>query len=110
VTPRRGLILCAVWVQGKRVDSSGRRVKGRGAADASQSEDRYSGRAGNFESVESEGGAGPSKSVEGWIIFVSGLNEETNEEGQCAPISCVPLLRVSSAVQRVLPRRDDRLV
>ena len=65
---------------GRRVDSAGRRVRGRGTADACQSEDRYAGRAGNFESVESGDGAGPSKSVEGWIIFVSGLNEEINEE------------------------------
>ena len=67
-------------MQGKRVDSAGRRVKGRGTGDACPSEDRYAGQAGNFESVESGDGAGPSKSVEGWIIFVSGLNEEINEE------------------------------
>jgi len=70
---------------GRREDSAGRRLKGRGTGDACLSEDRYAGRAGNFESVESGDGAGPSKSVgfqsvEGWIIFVSGLNEEINEE------------------------------
>lgn len=78
-------------MQGKRVDSAGRRVKGRGDASASQNEERYSGRSGNFESVESGGGAGPSKSVEGWIIFISGLNEETNEEGGLYFFACMPL-------------------
>lgn len=81
-------MLCGV--QGKRVDSAGRRVKGRGEANASQNDERYAGRSGHFESVESDGGSGPSKSVEGWIIFVSGLNEETNEEGQ-SPVCCVSL-------------------
>ena len=73
--------IVGVW-QGKRMDSAGRRVKGRGEANASQSDERYAGRSGQFESVDSGGGPGPSKSVEGWIIFVSGLNEETNEEGE----------------------------
>jgi RNA-binding protein 8A len=86
-------------VQGKRVDSAGRRVKGRGDANASQNEERYSGRSGNFESVESGGGPGPSKSVEGWIIFISGLNEETNEEGGLCFIVCM-LLQDCAQVQR----------
>lgn len=46
-----------------------------------EAEERYSGRAGQFESVDSEGGKGPAKSVEGWIVFVQGVNEEANEEG-----------------------------
>lgn len=76
-----------MW-QGKRMDSAGRRVKGRGEANASQSDERYAGRSGQFESVDSGGGPGPSKSVEGWIIFVSGLNEETNEEGEWMRAKC----------------------
>uniref|UniRef100_A0A7S0U015 RNA-binding protein 8A n=2 Tax=Hemiselmis andersenii TaxID=464988 RepID=A0A7S0U015_HEMAN len=68
---------------GKKVDSAGRKVKGRGAKDAAaqmEAEERYSGRAGQFESVDNEGGKGPAKSVEGWICFVTGINEEANEE------------------------------
>ena len=79
--------IVGVW-QGKRMDSAGRRVKGRGEANASQSDERYAGRSGQFESVDSGGGPGPSKSVEGWIIFVSGLNEETNEEGEWMRAKC----------------------
>lgn len=59
-------------------------MKGRGASDTAarmEHEGRYSGRSGQFESLETDGGKGPAKSVEGWIIFVMGINEEANEEG-----------------------------
>jgi RNA-binding protein 8A len=46
-----------------------------------EAEERYSGKSGQFESVaDSEGGKGPAKSVEGWICFVTGINEEASEE------------------------------
>ena len=56
-----------------------------------EAEERYSGKSGQFESVDSEGGKGPAKSVEGWIVFVQGINEEANEEGMsfCAHVSLV---------------------
>mmetsp|Transcript_10249 Transcript_10249/g.25338 ORF Transcript_10249/g.25338 Transcript_10249/m.25338 type:complete len:172 (+) Transcript_10249:31-546(+) len=72
-----------VAAKAKKVDGSGRKVKGRGASDSNaqmEAEERYSGRSGQFESVDNEGGKGPAKSVEGWIIFVQGVNEEANEE------------------------------
>jgi hypothetical protein len=46
-----------------------------------EAEERYSGKSGQFESVDNEGGKGPAKSVEGWIVFVQGINEEASEEG-----------------------------
>ncbi|KAJ1480069.1 hypothetical protein T484DRAFT_1657349, partial [Baffinella frigidus] len=58
---------------------AGRKVKGRGSADAGV-ESRYKGKDGQFESVENDGGKGPAKSVEGWILMVTGLHEEAGEE------------------------------
>eukprot|EP00966_Prymnesium_polylepis_P086207 1995595-Prymnesium_polylepis.2 len=54
--------------------AAGRKVKGRGSMGGS-------GIPGQFESLDSKGsGRGPMKSIEGWIIFVTGLHEETQED------------------------------
>eukprot|EP00440_Ansanella_granifera_P045188 gb/GFBE01048970.1/.p1 GENE.gb/GFBE01048970.1/~~gb/GFBE01048970.1/.p1 ORF type:complete len:146 (+),score=52.82 gb/GFBE01048970.1/:1-438(+) len=56
---------------------SGRKIKGRGAED----DDRYAGKAGQFESLqqdEDEGGA--ARSIEGWVVIVSGVHEEAQED------------------------------
>merc|ERR1711862_443251 len=54
----------------------GRKVKGRGAND----DDRYAGKAGHFERLGEDVGAGPAKSIEGWVIIVSGVHEEAQED------------------------------
>jgi len=56
-------------------DGSGRRMKGRGTASSAMEGDA-------FESIENKGGStkGPLRSVEGWIIFVTNLHEETQED------------------------------
>ena len=75
--------LTFVWTQGGKGGGktvAGRKVKGRGSADAGV-ESRYKGKDGQFESVENDGGKGPAKSVEGWILMVTGLHEEAGEEG-----------------------------
>lgn len=55
--------------------------KGRGFKTSTGDQDRYSGRAGKFESVTAAGkGSGPAKSVEGWIVFITGIHEEAQEE------------------------------
>jgi len=56
---------------------TGRRIKGRGA----EQDDRYTGRAGAFESLPDEGDStGPARSIEGWVIVVSGVHEEAQED------------------------------
>lgn len=59
--------------------NSASRVKGRGHS-SREEEDRFEGRGGVFETIEQEPGAGPSQSIEGWIIFVTNLHEEAQEE------------------------------
>merc|ERR1712083_1279365 len=56
---------------------TGRKIKGRGAED----DGRYAGKAGMFESLpHDEEAAGPARSIEGWVIIVSGVHEEAQED------------------------------
>eukprot|EP00418_Pyrodinium_bahamense_P071355 CAMPEP_0179076556 /NCGR_PEP_ID=MMETSP0796-20121207/34162_1 /TAXON_ID=73915 /ORGANISM="Pyrodinium bahamense, Strain pbaha01" /LENGTH=148 /DNA_ID=CAMNT_0020773813 /DNA_START=52 /DNA_END=498 /DNA_ORIENTATION=+ len=58
---------------------SGRRVKGRGTG--GEDDDRYAGKSGMFESLQHEDDdAGPARSIEGWVIIVSGVHEEAQED------------------------------
>lgn len=70
---------------GKPLDASDLRntvlskKKGRGFRDAGRDEEP----GGNirYDSLEaSAGGSGPAKSIEGWVLFVTGLHEEAQEE------------------------------
>merc|ERR1712032_651286 len=54
--------------------------KGRGHSSSLATESRYSGKAGDFESIDSGKGSGPARSVEGYIIFVTGVHEEAQED------------------------------
>uniref|UniRef100_A0A7S2EYS4 RNA-binding protein 8A n=1 Tax=Alexandrium andersonii TaxID=327968 RepID=A0A7S2EYS4_9DINO len=55
-----------------------RKVKGRGAEEDTS---RYSGKSGVFESLpHDEDDAGPARSIEGWVIIVSGVHEEAQED------------------------------
>merc|ERR1712087_135572 len=56
---------------------SGRKIKGRGG----ESDGRYSGKAGQFESLPHDDEAtGPARSIEGWVVIVSGVHEEAQED------------------------------
>eukprot|EP01119_Soliformovum_irregulare_P006777 TRINITY_DN19200_c0_g1_i1.p1 TRINITY_DN19200_c0_g1~~TRINITY_DN19200_c0_g1_i1.p1 ORF type:complete len:177 (+),score=49.53 TRINITY_DN19200_c0_g1_i1:72-602(+) len=59
--------------------SEGKKTKGRGFRDTTDDTDKYGGKGGQFESMDT-GGKGPVKSVEGYIVFASGLHEEASEE------------------------------
>jgi len=64
---------------GKKVqrDGPGRRLKGRGVAGSSTTMSE----SGKYDSIPAKGGArGPLKSIEGWIVFVTGLHEEAQED------------------------------
>lgn len=56
----------------------GRKLKGRGHRDVTSLEDRYKGV--RFTELQKNTGPGPTPSIEGWCIFVSGVNEEAQEE------------------------------
>jgi len=74
-TPARG------GVRRGKTDDKGRKIKGRGAQDPDDASDRYSGKGGEFMEIDGGSAAGgPVKSVEGWIIFVSGVHEEASED------------------------------
>ncbi|KAI4304817.1 hypothetical protein MLD38_040282 [Melastoma candidum] len=60
--------------------SAARKTKGRGfreEADADR-DARLSSR--EFDSLVADGGPGPLRSIEGWIVLVSGLHEESQED------------------------------
>merc|ERR1719413_71889 len=53
-----------------------RKVKGRGGED----DGRYAGKSGVFETLHDEEATGPARSIEGWVIIVSGVHEEAQED------------------------------
>lgn len=55
-----------------------KRIKGRGHRDSTSLEDRYT--SSSFENIEMAAGSGPARSVEGWVVFVTGIHEEAQEE------------------------------
>eukprot|EP00933_Yihiella_yeosuensis_P061275 TRINITY_DN6407_c2_g5_i1.p1 TRINITY_DN6407_c2_g5~~TRINITY_DN6407_c2_g5_i1.p1 ORF type:complete len:146 (+),score=41.35 TRINITY_DN6407_c2_g5_i1:88-525(+) len=56
---------------------AGRKVKGRGG----EEDDRYAGKAGQFESLDDDGAeGGPARSIEGYVVIVSGVHEEAQED------------------------------
>ena len=70
---------------GDMVEDGNRNIKkkGRGHDSANDQEraDRYVGKGGQFESASTgDSDKQPAKSIEGWIIFVSGVHEEAQED------------------------------
>ncbi|XP_047317415.1 RNA-binding protein Y14-like [Impatiens glandulifera] len=60
--------------------SAPKKTKGRGFRQEPE-EDRNTRLSGRFDSLDSEeGGPGPERSIEGWIILVTGVHEEAQED------------------------------
>ena len=56
---------------------AGRRMKGRGG----EEDDRYAGKAGKFERLDDDDDeTGAARSIEGWVVIVSGVHEEAQED------------------------------
>ncbi|KAL6563752.1 RNA-binding protein y14a [Orobanche gracilis] len=69
-------------VAGGGSSSAPKKTKGRGFRDEAAAEAERSARmSARFDSIDSEGGPGPERSIEGWIILVTGVHEEANEDG-----------------------------
>lgn len=58
---------------------STKKQKGRGFRERMDVDNRPS-YGGSYESLPTDKGPGPAKSVEGWVVFVSGVHEEAQEE------------------------------
>ncbi|CAK9276097.1 unnamed protein product [Sphagnum jensenii] len=60
--------------------AAGRKTKGRGFREEVSLDHSNRFAAKEFESLDSGGGPGPQRSVEGWIILVTGVHEEAQED------------------------------
>ncbi|XP_055835769.1 RNA-binding protein Y14A-like [Solanum dulcamara] len=60
--------------------SAPKKTKGRGFREEAAEADRNARMSARFDSLDSEGGPGPERSIEGWIVLVTGINEETQED------------------------------
>ncbi|KAH6759027.1 RNA-binding family protein [Perilla frutescens var. frutescens] len=68
-------------ITGGDSSSAPKKTKGRGFRDEATAEaDRNARMSARFDSLDSEGGPGPERSIEGWIILVTGVHEEAQED------------------------------
>jgi len=61
-------------------DGGPKKTKGRGFREETDAERNSRFAAREFESLDSDGGPGPQRSIEGWIILVNGVHEEAQED------------------------------
>ncbi|XP_076947096.1 RNA-binding protein Y14-like [Bidens hawaiensis] len=59
--------------------SGPKKTKGRGFREETDA-GRTTRMSGRFDSLDSDGGPGPERSIEGWIILVTGVHEEAQED------------------------------
>ncbi|XP_073050806.1 RNA-binding protein Y14A-like [Primulina eburnea] len=68
-------------ITGGGSSSAPKKTKGRGFRDEAAAEaDRNARMSARFDSIDSDGGPGPERSIEGWIVLVTGVHEEAQED------------------------------
>ncbi|EHA8589362.1 RNA-binding protein Y14A [Cocos nucifera] len=70
-------------ITGGDLSAGPKKTKGRGFREeattvAAERNNRFASR--DFESLDSDGGPGPQRSIEGWIVLVTGVHEEAQED------------------------------
>nr|GMD79285.1 RNA-binding protein 8A-like [Ipomoea batatas]GMD80845.1 RNA-binding protein 8A-like [Ipomoea batatas] len=60
--------------------SAPKKTKGRGFREDAAEADRNARMSARFDSLDSDGGPGPERSIEGWIVLVTGVHEEAQED------------------------------
>ncbi|XP_059299385.1 RNA-binding protein Y14A-like [Lycium ferocissimum] len=60
--------------------SGSKKIKGRGFREETAEAERNARLSARFDSLDTQGGPGPERSIEGWIILVTGVNEEAQED------------------------------
>lgn len=60
--------------------SAPRKTKGRGFKDEADADRQSRLASRDFDSLGSDGGPGPQRSIEGWIVLVTGVHEEAQED------------------------------
>ncbi|CAN4119559.1 unnamed protein product [Withania somnifera] len=79
-SPRAAIPRLKSAITGGSSSSAPKKTKGRGFREEAAEADRNARMSARFDSLDSHGGPGPERSIEGWIILVTGVNEETQEE------------------------------
>ncbi|KAF8050246.1 hypothetical protein N665_0402s0025 [Sinapis alba] len=80
VSPRAGHPRLRSAIAGANDESANRKTKGRGFREEKDSDRQRRLSSRDFESLGSDGGPGPQRSIEGWIVLVTGVHEEAQED------------------------------
>ncbi|KAJ8551256.1 hypothetical protein K7X08_000626 [Anisodus acutangulus] len=79
-SPRATIPKLKSAITGGGSSSAPKKTKGRGFREEAAEADRNARMSARFDSLDSDGGPGPERSIEGWIVLVTGVNEETQED------------------------------
>ncbi|KAK9128791.1 hypothetical protein Syun_017588 [Stephania yunnanensis] len=79
-SPRAPLPKLKSAITGGSSFSAPKKTKGRGFREETEAERNHRFASREFDSLDSDGGPGPLRSIEGWIILVTGVHEEAQED------------------------------